>query len=128
MIPIENLTDVTLAIEDTEEDVADLACNTSLIVNLQVVALVLSGVGFCIWRFFRKRRITKEQVPLERLEKTWKRWGRYYRDEDKNDEDVDDQVKKAQDEQGLVEAEEEPDFMEEEPLKVRLELDTIGQR
>ena len=128
MTPIEDLTDVTLAIEDTEEDVADLACNTSLIVNLQVVALVLSGVGFCIWRFFRKRRITKEQVPLERLEKTWKRWGRYYRDEDKNDEDVDDQVKKAQDEQGLVEAEEEPDFMEEEPLKVRLELDTIGQR
>ena len=47
-------------------------------------------------------------------------------DEDKNDEGVDDQVKKAQDEQGLVEAEEEPDFMEEEPLKVRLELDTIG--
>ena len=37
-------------------------------------------------------------------------------------------MKKAQDEQGLVEAEEEPDFMEEEPLKVRLELDTIGQR
>ena len=34
-------------------------------------------------------------------------------------------MKKAQDEQGLVEAEEEPDFMEEEPLKVRLELDTI---
>ena len=32
-------------------------------------------------------------------------------------------MKKAQDEQGLVEAEEEPDFMEEEPLKVRLELD-----
>ena len=45
---------------------------------------------------------------------------------DENGEDVDDQVKKAQDEQGLVEAEEEPAFMEEEPLKVRLELDTIG--
>ena len=30
--------------------------------NLLVVALVVGGIGFCIWRFFRKRRITKEQV------------------------------------------------------------------
>ena len=34
----------------------------------QVVAVVVGGVGFCVWRFFRKRRITKEQVPLARLE------------------------------------------------------------
>ena len=34
----------------------------------QVVAVVVGGVGFCVWRFFRKRRITKEQVPLERFE------------------------------------------------------------
>ena len=33
-----------------------------------MVAVVVGGVGFCVWRFFRKRRITKEQVPLERLE------------------------------------------------------------
>ena len=33
-----------------------------------MVALVVGGVGFCVWRFFRKRRITKEQVLLERLE------------------------------------------------------------
>ena len=33
-----------------------------------MVAVVVGGVGFCVWRFFRKRRITKEQVPLARLE------------------------------------------------------------
>ena len=33
-----------------------------------MVAVVVGGVGFCVWRFFRKRRITKEQVPLERFE------------------------------------------------------------
>ena len=32
-----------------------------------MVAVVVGGVGFCVWRFFRKRRITKEQVPLARL-------------------------------------------------------------
>ena len=60
--------------------------------------------------------------------KTWNHEEKNDEDDnhDENGEDVDDQVKKAQDEQGLVEAEEEPDFMEEEPLKVRLELDTIG--
>ena len=63
---------------------------TSVVIGLFLVILLLiiGGVGFCAWRFLRKRRITKEQV------------------------------KKAQDEEGLVEGEEEPDFMEEEPLKV----------
>ena len=91
-------------------------------INLPVVAVVVGGVGFCIWRFFRKRRVTKEQVG----------WGCNDYDHDHDDDDdydddddgdwqwlvVYDQVKKAQDEQGLVEGEEEPDFLEEEPLKV----------
>jgi len=81
-------------VEDEVEKDADYVAGktgmpASVVIGLflLVVALVLGGVGFCIWRFFRKRRITKEQV------------------------------KKAQDEQGLVEGEEEPDFLEEEPLK-----------
>jgi len=52
-----------------------------------IVLLVVAGLAFCIWRFFRKKRTTKEQI------------------------------KKAQDEQILVEGEEEPDLMEEEPIK-----------
>ena len=93
-------------------------------INLPVVAVVVGGVGFCIWRFFRKRRVTKEQVGWDCDD---------YDDDDGDDDDYDDdddgdwqwlvvydQVKKAQDEQGLVEGEEEPDFLEEEPLKVML--------
>jgi len=52
-----------------------------------VLVLVVAGLGLCVWRFLRKKRTTKEQI------------------------------KKAQDEQILVEGEEEPDLMEEEPIK-----------
>jgi len=54
---------------------------------LVIVILIVGGLAWCVWRFFRKRRISKEQL------------------------------KKAQDEQVLVEGEEEPDILEEEPLK-----------
>lgn len=67
---------------------------TSVVIGLFffIFLLIIGGVGFCAWRFLRKRRVTK------------------------------DQLKKAQDEEGLVEGEEEPDFMEEEPLKVSGEV------
>jgi synaptotagmin-1 len=52
-----------------------------------IAVLIVGGLGFCVWRFFRKRRISKEQL------------------------------KKAHDEQGLVAGEEEPDMLEEEPIK-----------
>ena len=88
----------------------------------------LTGGGRCRRRRWVLRlEILQEEEDHQGTGAVGKTWN-HENDEDKNDEDVDDQVKKAQDEQGLVEAEEEPDFMEEEPLKVRLELDTIGQR
>ena len=53
-----------------------------------IALLIVGGLGFCVWRFLRKRRITREQI------------------------------KKAQDEQGLVDEMEEPDILDEEPIKV----------
>jgi nitrate reductase NapE component len=85
------LMEVEAEVERKAEEVADkTGIPTAAVLGLflLVVVLVIGGVGFCAWRFLRKRRLDK------------------------------DKVKKAQDEQGLVDEAEEPDFLEEEPIKV----------
>ena len=89
------MADILHKVEEEVERDAELVADktgmpTSVVLGLflLVAVLVVGGLGACVWRFLRKRRITK------------------------------DQVKKAQDEQGLVEGEEEPENIDEEPLKV----------